>query len=66
MAIDGRRTLAELAALTGLEMRDVSKVLCTLLQEHCIELYDSAGQLVETTFASAPSWGNEAPSPLAE
>jgi DNA-binding response OmpR family regulator len=66
MAIDGRRTLAELAALTGLEMREVSKVLRVLLQEHCIELYDSAGQLVETTFGSAPSWGNEAPSSLAE
>ncbi len=66
VAIDGRRTIAELAAMTGLETKDVSKVLPMLLQEHCIELYDSAGQFVETTFGSAPSRGNKTPSSLVE
>jgi DNA-binding response OmpR family regulator len=66
MAIDSRKTVAELAAVTGLEMQDVSKVLRVLLQEHCIQLYDAAGQLVETMFGPAPSQGNEVPSQLVE
>ncbi len=56
MAIDGRKTVAELATLTGLKTKDISEVLRMLLQEHFIELYDSAGRFVETTFESAPSW----------
>jgi len=67
MAIDGRRTLAELAAMTGLETKDISQGLHVLLEEHYIELYDVAGQLVvETTFDLASPWGNEAPSWLVE
>jgi CheY-like chemotaxis protein len=66
MAIDGRKTVAELAAMTNLETKDVSQVLRILLQEHYIELYDSAGQFVEMTFGSASSRGNEAPSWLVE
>lgn len=61
-AIDGRKTVAELAAMTGLETQDISRLLRVLLRDHCIELHDAAGQLVETTLGSAPSWGNEAPS----
>jgi DNA-binding response OmpR family regulator len=56
VAIDGKKTIAELATLTGLKTRDISEVLRMLLQEHFIELYDSAGRFVETTFESAPSW----------
>ena len=66
VAIDGRKTVAELAAITGLETKDVPQVLRTLLQEHCIELYDAAGQFVETTFGPASSRGNEVPSWLVE
>jgi len=55
VAIDGKKTVAELAAMTGLETKDVSKVLRLLLQEHFIELYNSAGRFVETTFESASS-----------
>jgi DNA-binding response OmpR family regulator len=66
VAINGRKTVAELAAMTGLETKDVSEVVRMLLQEHCIELYDSAGQFVETTFGSVLSRGNGAPSSLVE
>jgi DNA-binding response OmpR family regulator len=66
VAIDGRKTVAALAATTGLETKDLSQVLRVLLQEHYIELYDAAGQLVETPFDSAPYWGDEALSSLAE
>ena len=66
VAIDGRKTVAALAATTGLETKDISQALHMLLQEHYIELYDAAGQLVETTFDPVPSWGNEAPSWLVE
>src|SRR5713226_5831151 len=62
VAIDGRKTVAELATTAGLETKEVSKVLRVLLQEHCIQLYDSAGQLVETTSGSLPSLENEASS----
>jgi DNA-binding response OmpR family regulator len=68
MAIDGRRTVAELAAMTGryaLETKDISLALRMLLQEHYIELYDAAGQFVEMPFDSA-SWDAEAPSWLVE
>ena len=68
VAIDGRKTVAELAAMTGryaLETKDISQGLRVLLEEHYIELYDAAGQLVETPFDSV-SWGNEAPSWLVE
>jgi DNA-binding response OmpR family regulator len=66
VAIDGRKTVATLAAMTGLETKEMSQVLRVLLQEHCIELFDAAGQLVEPTFDPALSPGNEAPSLLEE
>ena len=66
VAIDGRKTVAELAAMTGLEKKDISQAVRVLLQEHYIELYDAAGQFVETTFDPAPSWDAEAPSWLVE
>ena len=47
-AIDGRRTLAELAATTGLEDKEVARALDVLLKENCVRMYDSAGQLVES------------------
>ncbi len=65
VAIDGRKTVAELAAMTGLEKKDIFQGLHVLLQEHYIELYDAAGQFVETPFDSA-SWDAEAPSWLVE
>ena len=66
VAIDGRKTVSILATMTRLETKDISQALHVLLQEHYIEMYDAAGQLVETTFDPAPSWGNEALSSLAE
>ena len=63
-AIDGRKTVAELAAATGLETRDVFRGLRILLQIHCIDLHDSAGQPVEVSFGAMRSQGNEAPSSL--
>jgi twitching motility two-component system response regulator PilH len=47
-AIDGRRTLAELAAVTGLEAKTVTGAIRALLKEDRIRMYDSAGQLVES------------------
>ena len=47
-AIDGRRTLAELVAETGLEEKAVASALRVLLKENCVQMYDSAGQLVES------------------
>ena len=46
-AIDGRRTLAELADVIGLEAKAVTRPLRLLLKENCIQIYDAAGQLVE-------------------
>src|SRR5207248_3225946 len=46
-AIDGRRTLGELATVTGLETKAVAKALRVLHKENCIRMYDVAGQLVE-------------------
>ena len=56
MAIDGRKTVNELAAMTGLETQDISRALRVLLLEHYIELYDPTGQLVETESESTSSW----------
>jgi CheY-like chemotaxis protein len=47
-AIDGRRTLGELATMTGLEARAVAKALRVLHKENCIRMYDAVGQLVES------------------
>jgi CheY-like chemotaxis protein len=48
-AIDGRKTLAELAAVTGLEAKTVTGAIRALLKENRIRMYDTAGQLVEST-----------------
>lgn len=46
-AIDGRKTLAELSIVTGLENKALTRATRVLLKEHCIQMYDEAGQLVE-------------------
>jgi twitching motility two-component system response regulator PilH len=46
-AIDGRRTLAELAARIGLEAKAVTRPLRLLLKARYIQMYDAAGRLVE-------------------
>jgi DNA-binding response OmpR family regulator len=46
-AIDGKKTVHELSAITSLATNDVSDALRALLLEHYIELYDPAGRLVE-------------------
>jgi len=48
-AIDGRRTLAELAAVTGLEAKTITGAIRALLKEDRIRMYDAEGQLVEST-----------------
>ena len=46
-AIDGRRTLSEIASVIGLERPAVTNTLRELLNKNCIQMYDSAGKLVE-------------------
>jgi len=46
-AIDGRKTLAELSSVTGLENKALTRAMRVLLKENCIQIYDGAGQLVE-------------------
>ena len=48
-AIDGKRTLFELATAIGLETSEVTRTLHVLLKKNCIEVYDSTGNLVEST-----------------
>jgi CheY-like chemotaxis protein len=48
-AIDGKKTLAELATVTGLEGKAITRAAHILLKENCIQIYDAAGQLVEKT-----------------
>jgi len=48
-AIDGRKTIMELAAVTELEMNEVLRVLRVLLKEDFIQIYDSAGLMAEST-----------------
>jgi chemotaxis family two-component system response regulator PixH len=53
-AINGKKTVTELAIVTGMEMKETFKFLCVLLRENRIQIYDSAGRLVENTlFLSA-------------
>ncbi|MBV9230175.1 MAG: response regulator [Chloroflexi bacterium] len=47
-AIDGKRTITELAVITGLETREAFRTLCVLLRENYIQIYNSSGQLVES------------------
>lgn len=46
-AIDGRKTLEELSAVTGLESKALTRAARVLLKESCIQIYDGAGRLVE-------------------
>lgn len=46
-AIDGRRTLGELASVIGLDASAVAVPLGVLLNERWVQVYDAAGQLVE-------------------
>lgn len=46
-AIDGRKTLAELASVTGLENKALARATRVLLKENCIQIFDAAGQIVE-------------------
>ncbi len=46
-AIDGKRTLYELAATIGLETNEITRTLHTLLKKNCIQIYDSTGKLME-------------------
>lgn len=48
-AIDGKKTLADLVAMTGLEAKAVTAATRILIKEKYIQLYDVAGQLVEKT-----------------
>lgn len=45
--IDGKKTVARLAAITGLEAEDVAKALRVLLDMKRVLLYDEAGQCME-------------------
>lgn len=51
-AINGKRTVSELVAATGLNTKEISDTLRVLLKEHYIQLYDSAGQLVKSNLLS--------------
>ena len=46
-AIDGRKTLTDLVTASGLEMKEVRKILHMLHKENIIQLYDAAGHTVE-------------------
>lgn len=46
-AIDGRKTLAELASATGLENKGITRAVRVLLEENCIQIYDAEGQIAE-------------------
>ena len=47
-AIDGRKTLAELRAVTGMEDKAFTRATRVLLKVHCIQIFDTEGQLVES------------------
>lgn len=46
-AIDGKKTVLDLAAVTGLEVEEVINTLKTLLKEHSIQIYTPTGKLME-------------------
>jgi len=46
-AIDGKRTVAELATIVGLDTEAVNGALRLLLNEHHIQLYDAEGRRVQ-------------------
>ncbi len=56
-AIDGRKTIADLATVSGLEIGEVFKVLDMLRKEGIIQVYDSTGHVVESDQFLSPSVG---------
>jgi DNA-binding response OmpR family regulator len=48
-AIDGKKTVIELASATGLKTEEVVNMLRQLLREHIIQLYTSTGQFLEAS-----------------
>ena len=48
-AIDGRKTIAEIATVTELEIKEILRALDMLLKENSIQIYNLTGQLVENT-----------------
>ncbi len=47
-AIDGRKTITDIATVTGLEMREVFKIMCLLRKEGFTQLYDTMGHVVKS------------------
>lgn len=47
MAIDGKKTIAELARVTALEVEEMVRALYLLLEDRCIQIADPAGRSVE-------------------
>ena len=52
-AINSKRTVSELAAITGLNTKEISDTLRVLLKEHYIQLYDPTGLLVRNDLLSS-------------
>ena len=48
-AIDGKKTVIELASATGLKTEEVVNMLRQLLREHIIQLYTATGQSLEAS-----------------
>ena len=48
-AIDGKKTIAELARITRLEWEEVMRALSLLLEDRCIQVEDAAGRSAEMT-----------------
>jgi hypothetical protein len=47
-AINGRRNVGELSVTTGIDMKDISRAIRLLLNEHRIQLYTPDGRTVDT------------------
>jgi chemotaxis family two-component system response regulator PixH len=46
-AIDGKKTVRDLASVTGLQVEEIIAILRTLLKEHSIQIYTSRGKAME-------------------
>jgi CheY-like chemotaxis protein len=53
-AIDGRKTIADLVTISGLEIKEVFKVLNMLRKEDIIQVYDAAGHAVDSDQLLSP------------
>ena len=53
-AIDGRKTITDLATVSGLEISEVFKILDMLRKENIIQVYDAAGHAVESDQLLSP------------